>query len=40
MAGQIVSNAFNVGLANGKLDIILGSAGSADVILDLYAVIS
>lgn len=40
VAGQLVSNAFNVGLANGKLDIILGSGGSADVIIDLYAVIS
>jgi hypothetical protein len=39
-AGQLVSNAYNVGLNGGKLDIILGSGGSADVILDVFAVIS
>jgi hypothetical protein len=41
VAGQLVSNFYNVGLgANGYLDIILGSGGNADVILDLYAVIA
>ena len=41
VAGQLVSNFYNVGLdGNGYLDIILGSGGDADVILDLYAVVS
>ena len=41
VAGQLVSNSYNVGLnVNGALDIILGSGGDADVILDLYAVIA
>ena len=38
--GQIVSNSANVGLSGGVLDIIMGNGGSADVILDLFAVIS
>jgi hypothetical protein len=40
-AGQLVANSYNVGLnASGALDIILGSGGNADVILDLYAIIA
>jgi hypothetical protein len=38
-AGQTVSNSFNVGLASGQLDIIIGSS-STDVILDLFAVVA
>lgn len=39
-AGQLVANSYNVGLSfGGALDIILGSGGNADVILDLYAVV-
>jgi len=41
VAGQLVSNSYNVGLnPSGYLDIILGSGGNADVILDLYAIIA
>lgn len=37
--GQIVSNYFNTALNGGALDIYIGS-GSADVVLDLFAVIA
>ena len=42
VSGQVVSNSYNVGLsATGALDIILGGGTSgADVILDLFAVVS
>ncbi len=36
---QVVSNSFNVGLANGQVDIIIGGAGT-NVIFDLFAVVS
>lgn len=42
-AGQVVSNSYNVGLdSNGALDIIIGTGGTsgADVILDLFAIVS
>jgi hypothetical protein len=38
-SAQIVSNSFNVGLTNGKLDIIV-EGNSTDVILDLFAVVA
>lgn len=41
-AGQVVSNAFNVGLSSGgALDIIIGgNAVATDVIIDLFAVVA
>ena len=38
-AGQIISKAFNVGLASGNLDIVIGGA-NVDVIVDLFAIVA
>ena len=45
VGGQLDSNFYNVGLTGGSLDVIMGvgtnnTGGNANIILDLYAVIS